>query len=124
MTTLKDIKRALEQATARYHEIANTAPAPECQALHLEIKRLRAALSAAITEGCNPCPFCGKLPHGMEQPNGKRGIEYEIGCIPCPPFKHDDGTMRNVAVRGGLLPQHAVDAWNAGPDHFQKAKEQ
>jgi hypothetical protein len=79
-------------------------------------KALRAEMSALISEGAEACPHCGQLPHGMEHPSG-----FEVGCLSCKPFQHTDGTMREHRVKGALLPRHAVEAWNEGPDAWRKA---
>ena len=100
----------LQDAVKAHHEGTN---------MDAHIKALRGELQAVLTEGAQPCPLCGQKPHGMEQPTAK-GVEYEIGCLGCKPFKHKDGTTRRPAVRGGLLPKHAVEAWNAGPDFWLK----
>lgn len=118
VAALKEAKAQLEKARAHYALIAPSANSSELEAQSAVIKSCSEAVSAAITMGCEPCPGCKKLPHGMEQP-GKRGsCEYEIGCLACKPFAHTDGTRREHRVRGGLLPSHAVDAWNAGPDFW------
>lgn len=115
---LKEAKAQLAKARAHYAEIAPVGSSSELEAQSAVVKACSEAVSAAITMGCEPCPGCGKLPHGMEQP-GKRGAsEFEIGCLACKPFTHADGTRREYHVRGGLLPSHAVDAWNAGPDFW------
>jgi hypothetical protein len=84
---------------------------------HLQVKSLQSQLSAAITEGAEACPKCGNAPVGIEHQTIK-GAEYEVGCMSCPPFAHTDGTTRRPAARGGLLPKHTVEAWNAGPDYW------
>lgn len=117
------IKADLGAALAAYREIANTAPAPQVLEASRKARALQEALSAAISEGANPCPDCGAQPHGMEQPTGKSGVEYEIGCLACGQFEHTDGTLRWHRVRGGMLPKHAVEAWNAGPDFWMKVPE-
>lgn len=68
-----------------------------------------------------PCPSCGEQPHGMEHQTGRGNPEYEIGCLGCGAFLHSDRTIREHRVRGGLKPEHAVDAWNAGPDYWMTA---
>ncbi len=114
---LKEAKAELAKARARYAEIAPSGSSRELEEQSAAIKSCMQAVSAAITSGCEPCPGCKQLPHGMEQP-GKRGtFEYEIGCLTCKPFDHE-GTRREHRVRGGLMPSHAVDAWNAGPDFW------
>lgn len=118
VAALKEAKAQLEKARAHYAEIAPVGSSKELQAQSEVIKTCAAAVVSAITMGCEPCPGCKLMPHGMEQP-GKRGaFEYEIGCLGCKPFDHTDGTRREYRVRGGLLPSHAVDAWNAGADFW------
>lgn len=112
--SIATIKKAIEDARAAYGKDSTWV---KSQA----VKTKQAELSAAITEGAQPCPLCKQVPHGIEQPAaGGKSVEYEIGCLGCKPIKHTDGTMRRPAVRGGLLAKHAVEAWNAGPDHWLK----
>lgn len=118
--TLTELKQAIDEAQARYLEIVNTAPQADVLEAGRRVKALRADLVSLLTEGAKACPSCGAAPHGMEQPTGKGGTEYEIGCLACGPFVHKDGTVRQHRVRGGMLPKHAVDAWNAGPDFWMK----
>jgi hypothetical protein len=116
MSKIKDVKAALASAIAEYNDVVHTASANDVRAASDKIRELRAELASTITEGANPCPDCGNAPHGIEQP-GRRGTsEYEVGCLVCGNFEHTDGTIRQHRVRGGMLPQHAVDAWNEGPD--------
>lgn len=119
-----DRRNDMIQARARYHQLAEKGTPTEIRAAADAAKAAGLAFTAAITEGAKPCPFCAKHPHGIEQPrSGGDGYEYEIGCLTCPPFKYADGTMRQVRVRGGLLPRHAVDAWNEGPDNWIKEQD-
>ena len=62
------------------------------------------------------------MPTGMAHPTGRGGIEYEIGCTTCKTIPHDDGTVRQFRTRGGVMPRHAVEAWNGGPDFWLRAK--
>jgi hypothetical protein len=119
---IQETKRDLAVAQEKYFAIVDTAPRAELDKAAAEVVRLKKRLAAQIVEGAKPCPGCGEIPHGMEQPKGKDGVEYEIGCISCGAFEHTDGTMRLHRVRGGLLPRHAVEAWNEGPDFWAKAK--
>jgi len=110
--SISESKKRLEAARSAYHK----APTREAREL---INVAMKELSSTIADGAEPCPLCGQKPHGMEQPTAK-GVEFEIGCLGCKPIKHTDGTTRRPAVRGGLLPRHAVEAWNAGPDFWLK----
>lgn len=101
---IQAIKADLVTALGAYHAIVHTAPAAEVKAASDTVKAARRALSDAICEGANPCPLCDAAPIGLEQPRGKGGVEYEIGCPSC----------RDTRVRGGMLPRHAVEAWNEG----------
>lgn len=116
---MKEIKSKLAAALERYRAIANTAPAAEVREASAAVKALQAELSAAICEGANPCPDCGGAPHGIEQPRIGGGVEYEVGCTRCGWFLHTDDTPRDHGARGGLLPRHAVEAWNEGPDYWK-----
>ncbi|MDB4997483.1 MAG: hypothetical protein JWM74_4915 [Myxococcaceae bacterium] len=121
INTIKDTKKKLGVAVARYREIVHTANGNEVKAASDVVKQLRAEIVALITKGAQVCPICKNPPHGIEHPREKGGAEYEIGCLVCKPIKHDDGTIRQPRVRGGMLPQHAVDAWNSGPDFWNVA---
>lgn len=110
----KEAKSALEAALADYRATSNPTAAQNTEHT-AKIKAARKAVSDAITEGAMPCPGCGERPHGMEQPTVK-SKEFELGCLSCKPFIHEDGTGRAFRVRGGLMPRHAVEAWNEGPD--------
>jgi len=111
--------KAIEDARARHHKLSQDGRAKESAAVAAEMKAAGKLLVKLITEGADPCPRCAAPPHGMRQPNGRGGFEYEVGCTTCQPFKHVDGTIREFRVRGGLLPRHAVEAWNAGPDYWK-----
>lgn len=105
MATIKELqalKETLAEALAAYHAVAATSTPDESRWASDAVKAARKALSDAICEGADPCPVCGTAPIGIEQPRGKGGVEYEIGCPVC----------RDVKVRGGMLPKHAVEAWN------------
>lgn len=124
MSKLTDIKKKIDDARAKYHEIVHTATAAEVKKASDVVKAAQKELSEAICEGANACSGCSHPPHGLEQPNGRGGVEYEIGCVSgCKPVTAEDGTVRQRRVRGGLMPKHAVDAWNAGPDFWLKVKE-
>lgn len=119
MTNIKDTKKKLGEALAAAREISNTGTREQQQQATEKVTALQLAISDAITEGAVACPLCKTLPHGMEHPTGKGGATYEIGCIAgCKPITHDDGTTREPRVRGGMMPKHAVEAWNGGPDFW------
>ncbi len=121
MKKIHEIKADREKHLAHAREIAATGTAEECRAASDAVEKAQKDLIARITEGARPCPRCGEAPTGMEQPAGKGRTEYEIGCQKCKPFTHTDGTIRKASVRGGMLPRHAVDAWNEGPDMWTVA---
>src|SRR5688572_10977078 len=91
-TTMKieDIIGQLDAAKAAYLETKREASTIEekVASAHAAVKKLQAELSAAITEGAQPCPDCGAAPHGMIQPRGIDGIEFEVGCTNCRWFLH------------------------------------
>ena len=112
-----ELRQKLRVAKAAYHEGQNTMTVAEANKAAGEIGALRDTIAMTIAEGADPCPFCGQVPRGIEH-HAKRGYEYEVGCISCPPFEHTDGTKRKVAARGGVLPRHTVELWNEGPDYW------
>lgn len=119
LETIAGIKKARDEGLKAYHAAANTASQPALRDLSKVVENAQEALSAAITEGADPCPKCKTAPTGMEQPHSSGGFEYEVGCTKCGQFTHTDGTIRATRVRGGTIPKHAVEAWNAGPDAWQ-----
>ncbi len=141
MANLKDLKAERDKRLAHAREISNTATHPENQAAGNAVIEMQLAIVAHITQGAKPCPVeievtpavlatdgtvatpavtrvCGLAPTGLEQPAGRGRSEFEVGCPVCRTIAHTDGTTRRVSVRGGLLPKHAVDAWNEGPDQW------
>lgn len=122
MRTIKEVKLDLLPALDAARAASVKGTRDEEQAASRVVEALQKELSDVITAGAKPCPRCKNMPHGMEHPTGKGGIEYEVGCIAgCPPFAHDDGTLRIPRVRGGRMPLHAVEAWNGGPDFWDQA---
>jgi hypothetical protein len=119
---LKAAKAKMKATKDEYYKLAADPETPQgkLHAVSMAVKDVSREVSAAITLGCEPCPGCQQVPHGMEQPGRRGAFEYEIGCLGCKPFDHTDGTRREYRVRGGLMPSHAVDAWNAGPDLWLK----
>lgn len=123
MRKISDIKAELATALAEARAVSNDLPVSKQKPYTDKVVALQKELSDVITAGANPCPDCGELPHGLEQPSGKGGIEYEVGCVAgCPDLELPDGTRIQHRVRGGLLPKHAVDAWNEGPEFWTKVK--
>lgn len=120
MDDLQEAKAALSSALTMHAAKAATATQDELRVITDVVRDARKGVSRAITKGANPCPFCKAEPLGMEHPTQRGGVEYQVGCIACPPFLHTDGTKRQVSARGGTMPHHAVDAWNAGADFWIK----
>jgi hypothetical protein len=113
MSKINDLKAALDKHLAHARSIHDTATHAESQDASRAVEQAQRDLSAHITDGAKPCPVCDRQPIGMEQPVGARArgeregrVEYEIGCISC----------SGLSVRGGLLPRHAVEAWNEKVD--------
>ena len=89
---MEKIISELQKLTQAHHE--------GVPGLDEEIKALRAELVAAITEGAEPCPDCGNLPHGMIQNavlNKQVIALYEVGCLTCRDHRAQ-GLTREVAV--------------------------
>lgn len=119
MRKILEIESDLQGALAAYHAIVEEAPPRKERDASIAVERLQAELSAAIAEGAHPCPNCGRAAHGMRQPDG-----FEVGCTNCGWFRHTDGTIRDHGARGGMLPRHAVETWNEGPDFWKKKSEE
>lgn len=103
MRNIQEIKADLEQAVGSHRaavEVASAASDNERRKSD-DVKRLRAEISASITEGARACTECNKLPHGMEQPSSSGLPQYEVGCLTC----------HGRRVRGAT-PSHAVEIWN------------
>ena len=120
LARLADLKEQLGKVKARYLLLANSGTVAEVRSASQAVRDLQAAIALLISDGAKPCPGCGQHPFGMEQPRKDGGTEFEIGCLSCKPFKWRDGTVREYRVRGGLVPRHAVDAWNEGPDCWRQ----
>lgn len=119
---LKEAKLALDSALSMHAAKVATATQDELCVITDMVKDARKAVSRAIADGADPCPFCKLEPIGMEHPTTRGGVEYQVGCLVCPPVEHSDGTKRRVTARGGTMPHHAVEAWNAGPDFWLKVE--
>lgn len=97
---IESVKASIDEAQADYFAKYGSADASEAGA---SVKVLRKALAELLAEGAEPCAECKVPAHGMEQPRPGGGVEYEVGCLGC-----------GASARGGVLPRHAVEAWNAG----------
>lgn len=119
---INDLVTAISDARAAYQAVANTASAPEKYELSQKVKALQTELRERLAEGANPCPRCDSPAVGVihETEHGRR---YEVGCPVCSgAFVHKDGTKRLTRVKDALMPKHAVEAWNAGPDFWMVPK--
>jgi hypothetical protein len=119
---INELAKKIADTKAKHHEASQADRGKDARDLAAQIKAMQADMSALITKGAAPCPKCQQPPIGIRQPKAGGGFEYEIGCLMCKPFKHSDGSIRQCRVRGGLLPRHAVDAWNEGPSCWIEAK--
>lgn len=120
--TITELQTAIAEARAAYQAAADKATKPELFALSRKVSSLQKQLGDLIADGASPCPDCKSKPVGMVQQTDK-GRRFEVGCPQCSgAFKHSDGTMRKHRVKDALMPQHAVEAWNAGPDFWMEAK--
>lgn len=95
----------IAKAQAEYH--AAKGDETKQREATLRLKAHRKALSETIAEGALPCKCGAGIPHGMMHPKADGGIQYEVGCLSCP-----------AKIKGGLIPRHAVEAWN---EEFGKA---
>lgn len=122
MEAIKEIRERMRAVQERHHARGGDGTMKEEREASAELKKLRAEASALVTEGANPCPRCGEMPHGMLQYRGEGKevlTEYEIGCLVCKPFEHKDGTWRSAETRRNPSPTQAVLLWNAGPDMWR-----
>jgi len=85
----------LQDAVKAHHEGTN---------MDAHIKALRGELQAVLTEGAQPCPNCGNMPHGIRQSAVANKLPifiYEVGCLVC-------ANRRAQA----LTREGAVENWN------------
>lgn len=132
--SIKELRDAVASAQKEYLEADAESRAVQdaLRAKSDKVKAARKALNDFIVTGAKPCPKCGATPVGIEH-QVKGGVTYEVGCPACKPFaeptgdKDNDGRpihiMRKPAARGGILPRHAVEAWNEGPSCWQTSGE-
>ena len=119
---INELAKKIADTKAKHHEASIGERVKNARDLAAQIKAMQTEMSDLITKGANMCPKCLQAPIGIRQPKAGGGFEYEVGCMTCKPFKHSDGSIRQCRVRGGLLPRHAVDAWNEGPSCWIEAK--
>ncbi len=100
MANIETLKSALALALAEARALGDGSTEAERHAATQAVTAAQEALSSALAEGAKHCPLCKVPPIGIEQPTAK-GREYEVGCRKC-----------GLRVSGGLLPRHAVEAWN------------
>ena len=108
MRTLKQINDEISKLQAKYVSLREgKKPEDEWMPVSDQIKALKKELSSTISDGAEPCPDCGTLPHGMLlRPavlSEKRPATYEVGCLVC---------RNHRAI--GWTPELAVEAWNNG----------
>ena len=120
---MENLKKDLADALTHYRSIVHTASIPDVRAASQKVREAQMQIANEIAAGALPCPLCKGPPFGMEQPRLPEGVmtEYEIGCTACPAYvyREKDGTVRATAARGGFLPSHCADAWNAGPSMWK-----
>ncbi len=121
-TTAKvlEIIKVIENEKAKYQEIHSTLNETDRRQHTEAFKLLQASLQKELTDGCIPCKECNSLPFGIpHQTENKKTkkvfIEYELGCPLYAPSINNitpPGRCSNSGVRGGTVPQHAIDLWN------------
>lgn len=116
MAKINDIKAERDAALEHARSINDTGTQAELREASARVEKAQKDLIAIIIEGAKPCPRCGAKPTGVEQPTGRGGSEYEIGCPTCTYVKFEDGSLHMALVRGGMIPRHAVEVWNEGMD--------
>jgi hypothetical protein len=112
MTDINELRTAIKSKREEYQAKADTARPAELRAITEAVKALGDKLTAAITEGAEPCEGCGAHPHGLVQEVAVKGQPvpyYEVGCLAC------SGKRAQ-----GFTPGQAVEAWNA--ETYLKAK--
>lgn len=115
---MQKIKVLQAELAARVDEArakSNTAPAPELRELTVAVKELQQQISDTIAEGANPCPSCGAKAHGMQHDSEATGTCFEVGCRNCGWFRVGNTAVDHSSY-GAILPKHAVEAWNEGPE--------
>lgn len=128
--SIKELRNAIAAAQKEYLEADAKARdvQDDLKAKSDKVKEARKALNDFIIAGAKPCPKCGAQPIGIEH-QVRGGVTYEVGCPVCKPFveptgdKDGDGRPLHItrypSARGGILPRHAVEAWNEGPSFWQ-----
>jgi len=127
--SIKELRDAIAAAQKEYLEADAKARdvQDDLKAKSDKVKEARKALNDFIIAGAKPCPKCGAQPIGIEH-QVRGGVTYEVGCPVCKPFAVPAGTnkygkplhvMCQPSARGGILPRHAVEAWNEGPSFWQ-----
>jgi hypothetical protein len=92
MSKEKDLLKALQDATAAYHEASETATQRKLAALNDNVIAARAALNTFMSEGAKDCPVDGARPITMRRGNGT----YETGCPAC--SRRSNGDTREEAI--------------------------
>lgn len=106
-----DLKAKRAEHQAKY----DTASRKELHDIHLEVKALGDAISAAITDGSEPCETCKGKPLGLIQEVAIKAAAvpyFEVGCPVCPDHRAQGFTI-----------DQAVEKWNAETYLAPKAKE-
>ncbi len=103
---MKEILAELDAAQTAYDALVPTGSRAQVYDAGQTVKRIKAQLSDAISEGAAACPTCGGKPHGMAQPYRFRGQVkhgFEIGCTNCLDHR-----------AAGPTRDQCVADWNAG----------
>lgn len=117
---LQALMGAPEVAQKKYLALRESGTFKEVEAANGEVKVAREALTAAIVEGCKPCPSCGGIPHGMVQVwvvEKEKCVGFEIGCPRCP--DHCAVGWRPEVLEDRLAA--ARRNWNGGPSTWYAA---
>jgi len=99
---IDQLRFAIAAKRAEAQEKHDKATSAELRAITEDVKDLSKQLSAAITEGAEPCEGCGELPLGMVQQIAVKNeaLDYfEIGCSKVCRHKRAQGFSRAQAVQ-------------------------
>ena len=104
---LFELERELTALREEYHEISQTATAPDLAAKSDVIKAKMQEIGSVLVKGANPCGECGQVPIGVKR---RPGV-FEIGCPACTNPESLSVPADNLRSQGETV-EEAADNWN------------